>query len=136
MDKIITKLQEHDKLFKQADKRFDQIDKRFDEHDKRFDEHDKRFDQIDKRFDHLDEQIDFLAKKVLNHDERLERIEDNMATKDDLREMSITLDKLVGLAVKKDQELTLIAHGMRKIEDKMEEYDMDLKLIKPILGLS
>ncbi len=54
---------------------------------------------------------DKIITMLLDHEERLVRIEDNMATKDDVCHLSNTLDHLVQLAEKKDQELTVIAHG-------------------------
>jgi len=47
-----------------------------------------------------------------------------------------TLDKLIKLAETKDQELTLIAHGLRVVEDKVEQNTKDIQRMKPILGLS
>ena len=109
-----------DKRFDAVDKRFDQHDKRFDQHDKRFDQHDKRFDQHDKRFDQLDRQIDLLAYSVLDHTERLDRIEQNMVTKDDLGGVTRILDHLVVLAERKDQELVVLAHDVKKVIKRVE----------------
>ena len=85
-------------------------------------EHTLRFDGIDKR-------LDLLTKKVLEHDDRLERIEENMATKADIREITNTLDKLVGLALKKDQELTFMGERVKRAEN-------DILQIKPLVGLA
>ncbi|MFA5062231.1 MAG: hypothetical protein WC526_03745 [Patescibacteria group bacterium] len=129
MENITQKFSAHDKKFDQIDKRFDQIDKKLEAHDKRFDQVDKRFDQVDKRFD-------FLAIKFLEHDERLDRIEADMATKTDLNKISITLDKLVQITEKKDQELTIATHDMRIIEGRVEVLEEDMKQVKPALGLT
>jgi len=107
----------------------EEIIQKLQEHDKKFIEHDKRFDQIDG-------QIDFIVKKVSEHDERLERIETNMVTKADIGKITDTLDKLVGFAEKTNQAVTLLAHGLRIAEDKAEEHDIDIRKMKPILGLS
>jgi chromosome segregation ATPase len=82
------------------------------------------------------EQLDLIAMKVVEHDGRFERIEENMATKTDIREISNTLDKLVQLHQKKDQELTMVAHGMRRHEDRIENTEQDIRQMKPLLGLS
>ncbi len=100
-----------DKIFQ----RFDSIDEHLAEHDRRFDAHDNQFD--------------FFAKKMLEHEDRLTSIEENMATKGDIREISNTLDTLVRLAQKKDQELTMVTHGMRRMQD-------DIERIKPLIGLT
>jgi archaellum component FlaC len=107
------------------------IDARLSGHDQRFESIDKRFDGIDQRFDNTEQILDFLAKKSLEHEDRIEWLKENMATKDDFRGLSNTLDKLVHLAEKKDQELTMVTHGMRRMQD-----DDDIDAIKPIVGLA
>jgi hypothetical protein len=82
------------------------------------------------------EQIDFIAKKVLEHDEQLQWLRENTATKADLRDISDTLDKLVGLAQKKDQELTFINSRVSRVEEQTNQNTEDLKKMKPALGLS
>ena len=79
---------------------------------------------------------DKITQKLLEHDEKLERIEENMAGKKDLNEIFNTLDKLFGLAEKKDQELTLGAFKIKQLNDKVEEHDRDIQQIKPLVGLT
>ena len=74
MEKIFQKLKEHDGQFEQISLKSEQVD--------------QRFDQIDRRFDQIDNQMDFLAKKAMEHDDRLERIEETMVTKSDIQEIS------------------------------------------------
>ena len=125
MEEVIKKLKEHDKIFVSIRKRFDQVD--------------KRFEAVDKRFDQVEQQVDFLARKTLEHGERLERIENKMefvATKDDISRVINTLDEMVGYYRKKDQELLLFAHGLKKADDRIEVLETDVKKMKPLLGLS
>ena len=136
MDEVMQKLLEHDEKFDEHGKILAEHSKRFDEHDKRFDGIDQRLDGHDKRFDQIDKQIDFLAKKSLEHDEHFERIEANMATKADMQSISGTLDKLVKMYEKKDQENTLLAHGLKGVEDRVEVLEKDVSQIKPLLALS
>lgn len=96
----------------------------------------KKLQEQDKRFDHVDGQIDFLVKKVLEHDEQLQWLRENTATKADLRDISGTLDKLVGLAQKKDQELTFMGNRVSRVEEKTDENTKDIQKMKPALGLS
>jgi methyl-accepting chemotaxis protein len=81
-------------------------------------------------------QIDLIATKVVEHDERLDRIENKMVTKDDHQEVMNTLDKLVGLAERKDQEITVMAHQMKEMGDQVEENTKDIKEIRPAVGLT
>jgi len=113
-----------------------EVIKKLEEHDKRFSDHDKRFDDHDKRFDQIDSQIDFIAKKVLEHDERLDWIKENMATRADIGQITNTLDRIVKLAETKDQELTLIARGLRDVEEQVKINTKDIQKMKPALGIS
>lgn len=114
-------------MSKEVLKKLAEHDKRFDEHDKRFDEHDRRFDAIDKRLTYHDEYLERLTAMAVNHESRLERIEyeivNNMATKADLSAMRsdimITLDKLMGLMLKRDQEMAFVNARFIRIEEKI-----------------
>lgn len=112
MDEIIKKLKDHDKRFDHVDKRLDQVD--------------KRLDRVDKRFDQQERQIDLLAHSVLSHTERLDRIEENMVTKTDHQEVMNTLDEILKITKKKDEELTALTHNLRRTDDKVEKHDKDI----------
>ncbi|MEK7480457.1 MAG: hypothetical protein AAB665_04200 [Patescibacteria group bacterium] len=129
MQEVLSKLREHDKNFEQIAQQFESVDKRFESVD-------KRFESVDKRFDQIDGQIDFIVKKVLEHDGRFERIEENMATKEDVSKMTNTLDRIVKLVETKDQESALMAYGLRNVEEKVEGHDRDIKKMKIALELS
>jgi DNA repair ATPase RecN len=112
-DEIMQKLQEHSQKFV--------------EHGKRFDEHDKRFDQLDKQVEFIvlkvsehDKRLDIITDKLLEHDDRLDRIEKNMATKSDINKIMDTLDVLVGLHKKTDQEVTFLGNRVERLEEKHE----------------
>lgn len=82
------------------------------------------------------EQLDLIATKVVEHDEQFEWVKEHMATRDDISRVTNTLDKLVKLAETKDQELILLSRGLRDVEDKVKEHDIDIRKMKPALGLS
>jgi len=79
-----------------------------------------------------DEQIDFIARKLVDHDEQFrlirEDMETRMATKDDIRSIVTTLDELLGLAKKKDQELAFMGERVGCVEK-------DVTRMKPLVGL-
>ena len=56
---------------------------------------DKRFDVMDKRFDNHDKKFDILFKKSVNTEVRLDNIEKNMATKDDINNLTKIIDKFM-----------------------------------------
>lgn len=114
-------------MSKEVLKKLAEHDKRFDEHDKRFDEHDKRFDAIEKHLVYHDEYLERLTVMAVNHDTRLDRIEyelaNNVATKKDLFELRsdlmVTLDEIVRLVRKTDQEMTFMGMRVTRLEEKV-----------------
>ena len=74
---------------------------------------------------------DKIITMLLDHEDGLGRIENNMATKEDLGEMSDTLDKILKLIQKTDQEVTMISHGMKRHENKIEKIEKDIIEIRP-----
>ena len=99
MEEIIKKLEEHDTRFKQVDEKFERVFKTLDEHT---------------------DQIDFLARTVVDHTERLDRIEKNMATKDDIAKILNVLDDVAGLVKKHDQEIVVINHNHKRLDHRVE----------------
>ncbi len=99
----------------------------------------KKLKEQDSRFDQLDKQVDLLARTAVAHTERLDRIEDKldgMVTKGDNQKVMNTLDEILKLAKKKDEELTVLVHNLKRMDDKVEKHDKDIKQMKPALGLS
>lgn len=139
-DKIDKTLEEHskkfdkiDKTLKEHSKKFDKIDERFDGVDKKFDDMDKKFD---KRFDEMEGRFDLLAINSLDHEERLKNIEENMATKSDIRKIMDVLDVLVGMFKKHDQEFVFMKTRFERNEEKIDKNTKDIKKIKQVLSFS
>lgn len=143
MEKIMKKLEDHDAKFDAHDARFDTIDKRFNDHDARFDaidkrfsDHDARFDAHDARFDALDSQVDFLAQKMIEHDEDIKEIKATMATKSDLvqlkSEILEPLDEIMTLLKKHDEEMTMLAHGIQRLDERDNQIDARITSLHPI----
>ena len=106
------------------------------EHDQKFDKIDKRFDEVDKRFDKVESSIDLLAVQMLKHEERLDRIEENMATKADINVITGTLDKILKMVERKDQELTVAQSWMSRTDDRLDVVEADVNKMKPALGMA
>ena len=79
-------------------------------------------EQIIKKLGSIDERLDIVARTVVDNQEQIKSIRENMATKTDLSDISGTLDELVGLAKKKDEELIFMGERVRRIEDKVKEF--------------
>lgn len=98
--------------------------------------HGEQLDLIATKVVEHDERLDRITRVVVEHTERLGRIEENMATRADISNISNTLDKIVNLAEKKDQEMTLLSHDVRQIDDRLESVEKDVRKMKPALGIS
>lgn len=77
---------------------------------------DQRFESIDQRFEKQEKFNLALMKRLDDHEKRLESIEHNMATKDDIRQIESTLD---GYASKIDTYAAEMAAMQHKI-DRLE----------------
>ncbi len=128
-DKIIQKLENIENKLGQHDERFDKIDQRFDKIEQKLTKHHQHFDKVEGKLTEHDTIFDLLARKSLEHEENIIWIKANMATKNDLREITTTLDTLVGLAKKKDEEMTIMGHQMQLVQE-------DIRKIKPLVGLA
>ena len=113
----------------QHDNRIDLIARTVSGHTVRLDKIDTRLDKIDTRIDKIDTRLDKITNVVLDHSKDIEWIKENMATKEDIRNITTNIDVLVGLAKKKDQELTFMGERVKRVED-------DVKKMKPLVGLS
>lgn len=97
---------------------------------------DGRFGQNCEESYQIEAKLNFLANKMLEHDVRLERIEQNMMTKLDHQEVMNVLDKIVKMYEKSDQEVTFMGSRLRRVEDQTEKNTLDIQKIKPTLGSS
>lgn len=103
-------------------KRLDKIDVTLTEHTAILNEHTERLDKIEEHLDRID-------VVLVEHTERFDRIEEKMATKDDIARITTTLDTLVGLYSKTDQETTFMGERVTRVEE-------DVAKIKPLVGLT
>ncbi len=133
--KIDKKLDRIDQKFEQVDKRFDQVDKRFEQIDKRFEQIDERFDQVDKKFAEHEDRFDLIARTLVEHSGRLEWLEENVVTKKDHQEVINTLDTIVGMMKKRDEETTMAIHALQRHEEEIGGLQTDMSQVKPLVGL-
>ena len=109
-DQILKKLEEHNEQFEKLGQKIDSVARKVGEHDKKFDR---------------------IIKSVVDNKERLDKMDhkmENFVTKDDHQEVMNTLDKIVGLSEKKDQELVFMGENVKR-------HTADIEKIKPLVGL-
>lgn len=99
-------------------------------------------DEIMKKLNEHDEQLEVIAvtvadnqkrlggveKRLMSVEVRLDRIEENMATKEDTNKIMNTLDELVGLYRKTEQEQAFMGENVKRNTEALEK-------IKPLAGL-
>ena len=115
MEPILDKLKEHDEQFVVIQDKLK--------------EHDEQFVVIGRKLEDVNAHLDRVDEHIVLHTERLDRIEENMATKTDIERITTTLDEIVGLARKKDQELVFMS-------DRVSHIEKDVERMKPIVGLT
>lgn len=80
-----------------------------------------------------DEQLDLIARTVVQNQQDIEEIKNDLkehvAKKSDIDNLSNTLDEILGIVKKKDQELSFMGERVKRIED-------DLKNLKPAVGIA
>lgn len=86
-------------------------------------------EELMKKFQEHEKQIDAIVLAVVKHGETLEKIEEKIVTKEDISKLSNTLDELVGLAKKKDQELVFMSSRIDKVEKTVQK-------LQPAAGLA
>lgn len=66
---------------------------------------------------------DKVILKLIDHDERLKRIEENMATKNDIANLLVGQDKMMQILLRVDQERIFT-------NEKIKQLEADVKTIK------
>lgn len=97
--------------------------------------HGEQLDLIATKVAEHDEQLDKIAQVVVGHTDQLRWLKENVATRADISNITNTLDRIVKLAEKKDQELTFVTHDMKGFGDRLENVEKDVRKMKPALGL-
>jgi len=127
-DEIMKKLKEHDD-------RFDEIKKRLDGHDDQLETIALTVADNKERLDRVEHTTGKVAERLVGMESRLERVEQNMVTKQDHNEMMNTLDEIVKLVRKKDEETTFMSAHVKRVEEKTDKNTADIQKIKPLVGL-
>ena len=79
-------------------------------------------------FVHMDEKK--VITKLIEHDASLDRIERNMATKDDVRDMKDVLESIVTIAKKIQEDHVFAVEWLKRLQDHVERQDEEIRQIK------
>ena len=126
-EKIFQKLLEHDNQFEKIDQHFEKIDQRFEKIDQRLDGHDKRFERIEGVLENH-------TIKLLEHDEQFSKIREEMA--EGFRKVTNTLEGIVTIVQRLDQERIFTVQWVRRIEDEVRQNSMEIIKMKQVLKIA
>ncbi len=79
---------------------------------------------------------DKIIQKLIEHDEKLELIEEKMATKQDIRDIRTTMDEDVVILKRLDQERSFDTEWIRRVEKNTEDNTKEIKQMKQKLGFN
>jgi hypothetical protein len=122
--------------FQQLNKQLEFIVRNLAGHELKFDNIDKTLIQINARFEHVDKRFDTVVEKLLNHDQRLFWIEDNMATKDDIKGLIGIIDHWGKSIQDIKVDHTFSAQWLTRMQDQLGWHEQDIRKMKLMLNLA
>ena len=126
-NRIFKKLEEHDKQFKK-------IDTHFEDHDKQFKKIDTHFEEYDKQFERNEQVHNNMAKKLLEHDDRFDSLENQIKQSED-RIMG-KIDQVLGVVNKLDQERYASIFRMDHMQEEIDDNKKEIKIVKKVLKIA
>ena len=75
----------------------------------------------------MDEQM--FVKKLLDHDLRFDRIEERMATKDDIAELKQMMEKLTTMVAKIQEDQLFAIEWLKRMQDQVDKQAEDIRQI-------
>lgn len=99
-------------------------------------------DDIKKTLKSHGEQLELIASTVLSHSDKLKKLDrieekiDELPTARKLDETITKIDSLLKKAIDIEQEGTMRARALKRIEDKVDRNASDVQQMKPLVGLA
>lgn len=82
------------------------------------------------------ENTDKIIKKLIEHDDRLEKIENTMATKDDINRVMNSLDEVLTISRRLDQERIFTQEWIKRIEQEVSDHTKEISKLKRTLKIA
>ena len=80
-----------------------------------------------------------VIEMLLDHGERIKKIEETMVTKAEFTEansrMTTTLDEVLKIVKDTQQEMVMMRHGMNRMQTQVDRHEEDITRMKPLVGL-
>jgi len=78
---------------------------------------------------------DRIIKKIIDHEEHLARIEETIATKNDMNRVMNVLDEIVTITKRLDQERVFSIEWVRRVEQEVKKHTREITKIKRTLKI-
>jgi len=124
------KIEENSRKIEENSRKIDENSKKIDENSKKIDENRKRIDANGEKIDANSERLKRIALQVVENRQAIEKIEENMVTKEEHREVINTLDKMMAILQKIEREQVFTYEWMKRIETDVEKNKKDIKILK------
>jgi hypothetical protein len=79
---------------------------------------------------------DAIIKKLLEHDERFDILEEKMVTRSDVNQIMTLMDKQIVILQRLDQERIFTQEWVRRIESDVEKSKKDIEHMKKLLKVA
>ncbi len=73
---------------------------------------------------------DLIINKLLEHEDRLKRIEENMATKDDVRRMTDLLEGIATIAKRIQEDHVFAIEWLKRLQSQYDKQEEEIRKIK------
>lgn len=78
---------------------------------------------------------DAVIQKLIEHDHRFDEMSVNMATKEDIRDIKDTLEGIVTIVQRLDQERIFTTEWVRRIETEVDRHRVEIDKVKQRLQI-
>ena len=79
---------------------------------------------------------ELVIKKLLEHDDRLQRIEEHMATKDDIRHLTDILEGIATMCKKIQEDHVFAIEWLKRLQTQFDRQEEDIRQIKMRLQMA
>lgn len=98
--------------------------------------HEGKFEKIDKTLERLNERFDKIDSLLMNHDHRLFWIEENMATKDDIKGLVGIIDHWGKSIQDIKVDHTFSVEWLTRMQEQLGWHEQDIRKVKLMLNLA
>ena len=133
---IARKISAHDEGFVKIDNQFEQVNEQLELIALTLSRHNGNFLRIDQRFDKMGQRLDKVVDAVMNHEHRLSVIEENMATKEDIKGLIGIIDHWGKSIQDIKVDHTFSVGWLTRMQEQLGWHEQDIKKLKLMLNLA